>query len=799
MSVIPATLSGSKLKLIQYLVTIVTQCLFYLFVVILCLLAGFIANPHTGAADVNSLLDKLFHALDGQDTYSAALASALFFICYFIARLILIDRSPSELNDSAITASLICAGIFYFFFLVVSLVCYQHGIFRTFPLIFFITLPSVVIFFRSVRPQRDPKHPHAHNFLPKTFFPAFSVCYLCFCLGWSWADPTGDKVWLDLNASELIYCTLSFMLMGMFLYSYSDSANTPKVVAIVFTILLFSTLLASIFFYNYVGLALFIALLWSFALGVAEVAKRGHLIESGEVIAGDGETPQFFVAGANWSSILFFNLLLLMPILIANTAMLFVVGIAWILLLAWHLIPNKTSALAYYVALVMGYVLPISMIVLFLVGNVPIVKLPLPATTAHQTDRLVTLLGIFLTIIFVLYHDRYRKMPDELRASFDWFLSKQGCLLFAALTVAVQAAFLTMIFAVLSVSEGSEEKLGQIQVQVDWILIALIVELVFILVFLFIAKDEGKEHPASDCVEQPLLIAPRAGTLEAKLPTVAGTPGSATSIATSRDLLTLASGLLHPFNSSIAGLLSLVLALQRPDGTPLFALQVFASVTALCMFGYVANDICDVRKDQLAHRDDKPIISGLISLSGAIKLAIVLAVISLLASVNADTEVTIVVIAGLLLCSGYSYFSRGLPKLKGLYTGLLCCIPVVAGAGLISTILHLSFLFLIVAFIFGREVVIDVTDMGYDQSSHHNTIALALGPNRALVIGWTAMLSSAPFIYLVQTSTMGRILALSAIISLLGILLFGARDVERSVSLSRIPMLLTIGSFLFLT
>ena len=113
--------------------------------------------------------------------------------------------------------------------------------------------------------------------------------------------------------------------------------------------------------------------------------------------------------------------------------------------------------------------------------------------------------------------------------------------------------------------------------------------------------------------------------------------------------------------------------------------------------------------------------------------------------------------------------------------------------------IHVVSFLLILAFIFGRELIIDVTDMPYDKSSRHHTIALMLGADRTLMLGWTAMLASAPLIFLVQTNMIGKALGLSAVASLIAILLCGFRDPERSVSLSRVPMLLTIGSFLFVS
>src|SRR5205823_326208 len=153
------------------------------------------------------------------------------------------------------------------------------------------------------------------------------------------------------------------------------------------------------------------------------------------------------------------------------------------------MVRDKVSKKAYMTSLYIGYFLPTAMIGLFILGKWPDM-FPLPGS-AGATDRLITLLGIFLTIIFVLYHDNYRLMPGELRKSSTWFCSKQNCLLFAALTVAVEGVLLTLILSVLSVS-GVEKGENQVQFEVDVVLTALILELIAILILLFLVGEPDR-------------------------------------------------------------------------------------------------------------------------------------------------------------------------------------------------------------------------------------------------------------------------------------------------------------------
>src|SRR5262249_1145748 len=140
---------------------------------------------------------------------------------------------------------------------------------------------------------------------------------------------------------HLIYCVFAGAIFAAYLLS--QWKDGPVAAALAFLIFLPATFAASLRYYSSIGLSLVIALLWTFACGVAEVAKRGRLLEEDKVRPGNGENGIFYVMGANWSSILFYNLLLLLPVIVPATPMLLVVALAWGALAAWHLVKEKTS------------------------------------------------------------------------------------------------------------------------------------------------------------------------------------------------------------------------------------------------------------------------------------------------------------------------------------------------------------------------------------------------------------------------------------------------------------------------
>jgi 4-hydroxybenzoate polyprenyltransferase len=557
-------------------------------------------------------------------------------------------------------------------------------------------------------------------------------------------------------------------------------SDTPHTVAGVFTALLGSSVTISWWRYEDVGLSLIIALVWTFSLGVTEVAKRAHLVETKQALAGPKESGKFYAAGANWSSILFFNLLLLMPVLVPSPSMLLIVIVAWGLIAFWHIVHDKYSRFAYFGSLFMGLILPISIIALFTLAKSTGLNsdshFPVSSAT-DPTDRFITLLGIFLMIIFLLYHQDYISMTTKLKNDpYEWFMSRRSCLLFAALTVAVEAVLLTFIFSIVGTERISEDAAisgNAVLFQVDFVLAFLIVELIAILIMLFLEPDPNAttDHGSAKGV---------------------GPASQATTAPTARMGLDLT----RPLNSSIAGLLAFVVGISLSALDLQAAIRLFISTTTLCMFGYIANDIFDREKDRRAGRRDKVIATGVVPLGNAASLATALLLASLISARAVSDNVFLIVSAGAVLVTGYSYFSHRFPKLKGLYTALLCCLPAIFGAGMNLSAMSVKMLLLISLFIFGREMLIDITDMDFDKRSGHSTLAVTLGPNRAAVIGWITMLASGPVIFTLETNLISQIIAALAILSLLTILLaHGFRNMARSVSLSRIPMLLSIMAF----
>jgi len=762
-----------RATLFNTLWTSILESIGYVIVVALCIAGGFVAYStrlHSGGLE--KYLLTVLSRLSSSEVILAALGVLVYFLAYFFFRAVLLDR-PMDRSDIALPL-VFCAIAFIFLGSGIIAVFLLKEMGAAIGLVGATVGPPTLMFILTLFLERNKKRrlsEQAHRFVPKIFYPAFATCFLSFCLGWILFRPS--------NYDLVIFYGCSVVIAVLALATISWRARTPVLVALLFVATIFATYVISIRYKHEFGIGLLIALLWTFSLGFAEVAKRPSLLSHGQAIAAEGESVNYYVAGANWSSIVFLNLLLFMPLLILNNAIYLVFFLVVTSIILWHVLPDKTSNQAKWVALSIGYLLPLGLIALMIIDE----SIQFDAekieswNLSHQTDRLITLLGVFLTIVFVLYPEDFKDFARKI-GHFQPYLSRRNCLLFAVFVIAVQGVFVTFMFSVMLAVEYSIS--AALQVRVDKVLIILIVELLFILLLLFLASDEpgsfGREPTRN-------ATASRGRNKSAK--------------KKMSDLIAHTASLTRPTTSSIAGLLSVAFALRagRTDLLPI--VQTFAAVTFLCMFGFVVNDIFDREKDLQAGRLDKPIALGQISTRRAASLATALALSSLLTGFSLSPTVFAITAIALALLLFYSTFSRQFPKLKGFYTGVLCCLPVLLGVDDNPLQINMGIFFTIIIFIFGREIVIDATDIVHDSQSDHATIALVVGKDAALLLGWIIMSAGIMVLTISQAMGMGTLLAIASLVSLVAFwIMYGRYNATKLVSFSRVTMLLVIGAML---
>lgn len=257
--------------------------------------------------------------------------------------------------------------------------------------------------------------------------------------------------------------------------------------------------------------------------------------------------------------------------------------------------------------------------------------------------------------------------------------------------------------------------------------------------------------------------------------------------------------LVRPLTSALSGALSLsAWCSVRPEADFWSFPAMFGLGLCLCMFGFAVNDILDIHKDRAANRTDKPLATGALSVEAALLLSVLLFSVTLVFAWAFGQKAFVASSIGLFALIIYSPAARLLPVLKGLFTGLLTCLPLVIAYRTSDATMPAQMLAAITVFIVGREVFIDLGDHQFDAKLGLMTIPGLIGENRAVLMGSVFMLSGTILAYLSQTALAGKFLVALAGLILLGLVLFHRSIGTNSiVRWSRIPMLLSIAALVF--
>lgn len=220
---------------------------------------------------------------------------------------------------------------------------------------------------------------------------------------------------------------------------------------------------------------------------------------------------------------------------------------------------------------------------------------------------------------------------------------------------------------------------------------------------------------------------------------------------------------------------------------------IFLFITA---YGFIINDIMDYKKDTVAKRK-RPIAQNQLSRKSAMYFSIIL-VSSLLIFeylLRGYNLSFYIVLGTILLLTIYSFVSLYIPILKGFITGILCITPILYVSTIIQIDFHYAIYFIILLYIFGRELYMDAQDYAGDILSNLKTIPYYIGVIQSKYIGLAIMLlaSSILLIYNLYThNPLLFLLSISAFLVMLLSIFISFKDEDKAISLTKISMLLAI-------
>jgi 4-hydroxybenzoate polyprenyltransferase len=205
------------------------------------------------------------------------------------------------------------------------------------------------------------------------------------------------------------------------------------------------------------------------------------------------------------------------------------------------------------------------------------------------------------------------------------------------------------------------------------------------------------------------------------------------------------------------------------------------------MAGFVMNDIIDVEKDR--NRVSKLLVSGRVKMQDAYVFSAALSFAALATALLISTNSSFwIIFSALFGVTIYSDLARLVPVLKGALTAVLCCAPFAYAAEVANLVFPLKFYALIVVFIFGRELLLDVRDFSDDQSMGMRTLVAYLMPRPSRFIGWTLMAGSMVVVSF-TVEGLGRLLFCCGILSLIFCAWMYRRNEDVGLAWSRLTLL----------
>jgi len=183
------------------------------------------------------------------------------------------------------------------------------------------------------------------------------------------------------------------------------------------------------------------------------------------------------------------------------------------------------------------------------------------------------------------------------------------------------------------------------------------------------------------------------------------------------------------------------------------------AVTAITMFGFVANDLFDEEKDKRAGVR-RPLAMGFISRSSAVATAVFTAVSAHLFAACLSTAALTTTAWLCVALLGYTGFARFAPTMKGLYTAALACSPLWYGHLISGRQVSIHLYVILSAFVLGRELLMDVVERDDDFAAGMRTIPFVIGTGTTIRMG-VALITCAS-IGLILTANSTTAYALSA-------------------------------------
>jgi 4-hydroxybenzoate polyprenyltransferase len=760
---------------------IVSPAFGYLIVAFVCGLAGYSSNPDRVAINPGELV--LLVLLLG------------FLLPVYINRAILYEqkkhnteRDGDYLPETHVIWGM-SIGLPAFIFLLASILCLlvlvgtelnlsggETDVPKILLKIFIALLPAYAFgFWNNHGWQKDER---VYFFRYRSFFPALATCILPFIYGWSGPD----ELFSITAASFLLLMAWGVSLrLGVFKLSLF--------LLVLFSILIIASVVTRVHSFDIPNVMVSFIQVFSFGvlmtlvMGVSESWRVSTRIrddvEYGPPGVYDQSDTNLYLSGTNLAASLFLPFFLV-TFLHPSTTSLYLAGVLVLLCLQfilWFVFSSKwTHAIWSVLGLSFGLALPF----LISIGTNFNVKAPF----AHEALNIPSFFDvggpITIFIGYASYLGGWAKIP-LLRNLFPvpninvrYFLGLRPCLALTGLSASVVLIIISFVPPILEITQGLGS-VGDFFLARTRLLQVIYLVIIIVCAFTLFVKTNGSDDADAKTKKEPS----NALEMESKTSAINFVADSLKSL--------IISG--RPTTAFLVGIVAWLIIVLNSSYHPILAALRVVPIVLVTMVGFILNDIFDLEKDRFSGKD-RPIVAGRLSISLAKKGMVCLCCLAMLwEGVFFSINSFLIVFVALLGVFLYSPFSHKAPLVKGLWTAILTCTPMFYAESVSQIEIPLYLYGLLIVFVIGRELLMDVKDYEGDRRYGLRTIPYYVGLNRSTKIASVLMIASVLFICFSDISMTARLFAGCSLLALLYAVNVFSRNMEKSFIISRLSLL----------
>jgi len=578
---------------------------------------------------------------------------------------------------------------------------------------------------------RWPQNPQIYDFTFRSFFPALATCMPSFIFGF-----VGSHQW------AVLLCASATVLLFWALARQISTKRFARIGIIVLIVAIALLVLFALWYDTPVALWLqagTFGILLTLAMGVSEAWRVTSRILHGTEFRPSPYSADeliYYRGGANAATALFLPCFLITAVHPATTR----TYLWWILLLLivgylmWFLDrrPQKSPHWP-TIGVVYGITLPVVVSLCTRIdGSLPLVGPP---------DQTLTTIGTVLTICAILalplaYFRRVLVKRLKPGALLLGCMSARVCVAITGTTASLILLLIGGAWIVVKVMIGTS---AAAEARIVQVYVAYLIVIALCLLYSLISWVTRVLNSKREAIQDPPESEPRAITHQALFPA-----------------LWYAFQLTRPVPSAAAGILAFFtcggLGTLYPAGISAMA------VTAVTMFGFVANDLFDEEKDRHAGVR-RPLATGSISRSTAVVTAMITAASAHLFAARVSTAALTATAVLCIALLAYTGFARFAPTLKGLYTAALACSPLWYGHLISGREISIHLYVILSAFVFGRELLMDVVERDDDFAAGMRTIPFVIGTRQTARLGVVLITCAAIGLMLTANSTAAYMLS----------------------------------------